>query len=78
MTNKNESIWTASRIEKTAEKLYKQFSKELDKEPQIGFSMVLREFGLLQCKYFQLQEVFIHNHKVSIGAFRNSHEKSHL
>ena len=74
MTNKKEPIWTASRIEKTAKELYKQYSNELDKDPQIGFSMVLREFCILQCKYFQLQEAFMHNHKVSSGAYENSHK----
>ena len=78
MTNKTEPIWTASRIDKTAEELYKQYSNELDKDPQIGFSIVLREFCLLQCKYFQLLEAFKENHKVSSGAFRNSNEAVQL
>ena len=78
MSNKTEPIWTQKHLDESAEKLYEMFSKAIDKDPQIGFSMVLREFCLLQCKYFQLLEAFKENHKVSSGAFRNSHEAVQL
>ena len=72
-SNKTEPIWTQKHIEKSTEKLYEMYSKAIDKEPQIGISLVLREFCHLQCLFFQLQEAFKENHKVSSGAFNNSH-----
>jgi hypothetical protein len=72
MTNKTEPIWTEKKVQTTAEELYKKFSKELDKDPKIAFSLILREFCFLIPRHNQLQEAYFHNSKVSKGAFDNS------
>ena len=77
-SNKTEPIWTQEHIEESTEKLYEMYSKALDKDPQIGMSLVLREFCHLQCRFFQLQEAFKENHSVSSGAFQNSHQAVEL
>ncbi len=76
--NKIEPIWTQKHLDESAEKLYEMFSKAIDQDPQIGFSMVLREFCILQCTVLQLQEAFKENHSVSSGAFQNSHQAVEL
>ncbi len=73
MESNKEPIWTQKHLDESAEKLYEMFSKAIDQDPQIGFSMILREFCILQCTVLQLQEAFKENHKVSSGAFKNSH-----
>tara|TARA_A100000172_G_C3037820_1_gene109198 strand:- start:273 stop:581 length:309 start_codon:yes stop_codon:yes gene_type:complete len=78
MKYKKDPIWTQKKIEESVEKLYEMFSKAIDKDPQIGMSMVLHEFCILQVTVLQLQEAFIENHKVSSGAFKNSHEAAQL
>ncbi len=78
MSNKTEPIWTQEHIEESTEALYEMYSKALDKDPQIGMSLVLREFCHLQCLFFQLQEAFKENHSVSSGAFQNSHKAVEL
>ena len=78
MSNKTEPIWTQKHLDESAEKLYEMFSKAIDKDPQIGFSMILREFCILQCSVLQLQEAFKENHSVSSGAFQNSHQAVEL
>ena len=78
MSNKTEPIWTQKHLDESAEKLYEMFSKAIDQDPQIGFSMILREFCILQCTVLQLQEAFKENHSVSSGAFQNSHQAVEL
>ena len=73
MTNKTEPIWTEKKIEETVKKQYQRYSKALDDDPKLAFSELLREFCLLQFTVMQLQEAFKANHKVSKGAFDNSH-----
>jgi len=78
MTKKTNPIWTKKKIEEAVENLYEMYSKAIDKDPQIGLSMVLHEFCITQVTVLQLQEAFMENHKVSSGAFRNSHEAVQL
>ena len=75
---KTEPIWTEKKVQTTAEELYEKFSKELDKDPKIAFSLILREFCFLIPRHNQLQEAYFHNSKVSKGAFENSHKAVEL
>ena len=78
MTNKTEPIWTDKFIDEFAEDLYTKFSRELDKDPKIAFSLILREFCFLIPRLNQLQEAFKENHRVSSGAYENSHKAVEL
>ena len=73
MPDKKAPIWTQKKIEETVEKQYQLYSKALDDDPKLAFSELLREFCILQVTVMQLQEAFKENHKVSSGAFDNSH-----
>ena len=73
MTSKTEPVWTESHIKKTAAELYERYYQVMEDDPETCYGMILTEFCFLQCKFFQLQEAFEENHKVSKGAFDNSH-----
>ena len=78
MTKKTEPVWTESHIKKTAAELYERYYQVMEDDPETCYGMILTEFCFLQCKFFQLQEAFEENHKVSSGAYKSSHKAVEL
>ena len=73
MTNKKEPIWTNKKLEEAVKQRYELYSEAMEHDPKVAISRLLQDFCLLQMTVTQLREAFEENHKVSKGAFDNSH-----
>ena len=75
---KEEIEWTDKKQLEYAENFYNVYSKKIKEEPEKAFEELLAHVAFLSGQVQQLKEAFYHNHKVSKGAFDNSHKAVEL
>ena len=75
---KEEIEWTDKKQLEYAENFYNVYSKKIKEEPEKAFDELLAHVAFLSGQVQQLKEAFYHNHKVSKGAFDNSHKAVEL
>ena len=70
---KEDIEWTDKKQLEYAENFYNVYSKKIKEEPEKAFDELLAHVAFLSGQVQQLKEAFYHNHRVSKGAFDNSH-----
>ncbi len=70
--------WTDKKHLEYAESFFNVYIKKIKEKPDEAISELLSHVALLSGQVQQLKEAFYHNHKVSKGAFDNSHKAVEL
>ena len=65
--------WTEKKFLEYAESFFNVYIKKIKEKPDEAIAELLSHVALLSGQVQQLKEAFYHNHKVSKGAFDNSH-----